>query len=173
MSAGTPITISSSMALAAAAIRDSTAIATFCTANYSTTIKIFTGEAASARASEEDAPFVVITPPVSADYDVGVYADQRKPGFEVDWAIYKETLYVPGEPTKCKGITFSDSNNTMSFDGQIECDALGMLIRTALEGQFTHRFAKAEYSLDGFGPLWGGGMSVMLSEDTGMASEPT
>lgn len=170
------ITIRSLLTTAATAIRNSTAIATFCSTNFSgAVIKIFIGEDKSTRPTEDDAPYVVLGPPLD-DYDKGAATEQRRPGFEVDFAIFKECRYGGATAANDTGLTRSDSNNTITFDGLILADQLGDLILTELVTAFTadgeDHVHIADYMLNSMGPLWEGGISIKLNYECGMG-EPS
>lgn len=167
------ITIEAILTAAKTAIRNSSAISTFCSSNFDgATIKIFVGENKASPPDIDDAPFVVIAPPMDP-YDVGAAAESREPGFEVDWGIEKAAKYVADTPADSDGVTLSDSNNTIQYDGQILVDQLGMLILGVLATAFTsangeNHLHVADYTLGSMGPLWEGGMSIKLHYEQGM-----
>lgn len=140
------------------AIRNSSAISSFCTSNYSKSLKIFVGLDPVNPPTEDDAPFVVLCE-TQTPYDVGTSALQRRPSFEVYWGVVNKTQ------------TTSDSGNTVTQTGLTNVDTLGMLIVTALESAFTgaggDNFQIASYLIDGVAPLWQGAMMVTLVYEQG------
>jgi hypothetical protein len=169
-----PITIEQVLTAAKTAIRADAAIAAFCSAEYSSTLKIFVGEDDTAPPEESDAPYVVLAPPLpNRPYDIGSGTEYRRPGLEVQWGIVRKAN--PAAASGSTGITLEDSGNTKIFDGQMECDQLGMLLFAALVTAFTaEKLQVVNYDVGLHAPpLWEGGMSITLVYFIGLGSEPT
>lgn len=158
-----PITITAVLVAAKTALRASSTIASWTQANYSRPLTIFVGEDAVNPPTEDQAPFVVLSPGVKA-YDLGTGAVTREPVIDVDFAVLDSS------------ISKTDSDTTITHTGLIKADVFGSLIRACLQSAFgDDAFRECNYALDAqlAFPLIEGGMTITLTKETGLNFEPT
>jgi len=156
------ITIADVLDAAKTALRADSAIAAWVTTNYTTTVKIYVGEDATNPPGQAEAPYIVLTPGTRG-YDMGTGARAREPSIEVDFAVYDKT------------ITTADSGYTVTHAGLLLADAFGNLIRDCLQTALgDDAFRACNYMLDDSlrFPLIEGGMTVILTKETGTNYEP-